>query len=83
VLHSVEDLVDAIEEYLRVHNNDPKPFVWTAIAEQILEKIRRGRVTLQQLSSQNWDTTLGSHGRVISRVTQRPDGRSVTRLLLF
>jgi transposase len=53
VFHSVDDLIDAIEEYLRVHNNDPKPFVWTATAEQILTKVRRGRVTLQQLSNQN------------------------------
>jgi transposase len=53
VFHSVDDLIDAIEEYLRVHNNDPKPFVWTATAEQVLTKVRRGRVTLQQLSNQN------------------------------
>jgi transposase len=53
VFASVDDLIAAIEEYLRVHNNDPKPFVWTATAEQILAKVRRGRVTLQQLSTQN------------------------------
>lgn len=53
VFHSVDDLVAAIEEYLRVHNDDPKPFVWTATAEQILAKVRRGRATLQQVSSQN------------------------------
>ena len=52
VFGSVDDLVTAIEEYLRVHNNDPKPFVWTATAEQILAKVRRGRVALQQASSQ-------------------------------
>jgi transposase len=53
VFHSVNDLVAAIEEYLRVHNNDPKPFVWTATAQQILEKIQRARATLDQLSTQN------------------------------
>ena len=53
VFHSVPDLITAIEDYLRVHNDDPKPFVWTATAEQILAKVRRGRVTLQQVKSQN------------------------------
>ncbi|MBM0260089.1 IS630 family transposase, partial [Micromonospora sp. 4G55] len=53
VFRSADDLVAAIEEYLRVHNDDPKPFVWTATAESILTKVRRGRVALQQVASQN------------------------------
>ena len=50
VFHSVPDLVAAIYEYLDAHNSDPKPFVWTASAEQILEKVRRGRVALRTLA---------------------------------
>jgi transposase len=38
--HSVAELVAAIEEYLRVNNQNPKPFVWTKRAELILEKLR-------------------------------------------
>ena len=53
VFHSVEDLIAAIEEFLRVHNHDPEPFVWTATAESILAKVRRGRVTLTQVTTQN------------------------------
>jgi transposase len=53
VFRSVPELIAAIEEYLRVHNDDPKPFVWTATAESILDKVRRGRVTLEQVKSQN------------------------------
>jgi transposase len=53
VFHSVTDLVTAIEDYLRVHNNDPKPFVWTATADQILARVQRGRVALQEVQSQN------------------------------
>ena len=49
VFHSVDDLIAAIEEYLRVHNADPVPFVWTATAEQILEKVKRARTTLETL----------------------------------
>ncbi|MQA93052.1 MAG: IS630 family transposase, partial [Gemmatimonas sp.] len=38
--------------YLAVHNADPKPLIWTATAESILAKVRRGRVALQQVVSQ-------------------------------
>jgi hypothetical protein len=51
VFRSVPDLVTAIEDYLRAHNNDPKPFVWTAGAEQILEKVRRGRAALDGITA--------------------------------
>jgi len=51
VFKSVPDLIAAIEEYLEANNNNPKPFVWTATAEEILEKVRRGRVTLERITS--------------------------------
>ena len=44
VFKSVPDLIAAIEAYLQANNNDPKPFVWTATAEEILEKVSRGRI---------------------------------------
>ena len=50
--NSVPDLITAIEEYLDAHNDHPKPFVWTATAESILEKVRRGRVALEQVVNQ-------------------------------
>jgi len=50
VFHSVPDLITAIEAYLDAHNDDPKPFVWTATAEDILAKVARGRVALQAVS---------------------------------
>jgi transposase len=53
VFHSVDDLIAAIEEYLRVHNTDPVPFVWTATAEDILAKVARARAKLNELSSQS------------------------------
>jgi len=40
VLVSVEDLQKAIEQFLAAWNNDPKPFVWTATVESIVEKLR-------------------------------------------
>ncbi len=39
VFVSVPDLCGAIYEYLDAHNADPKPFVWTASVEAILEKV--------------------------------------------
>ena len=50
VFHSVPDLIAKIEAYLDAHNNDPKPFVWTATAEDILAKVARGRVALQTVN---------------------------------
>lgn len=51
VFHSVPDLIAAIEDYLQANNDDPKPFVWTASADAILEKVRRGRVALNRVAS--------------------------------
>jgi len=47
VFHSVPDLIASIEAYLDAHNDAPKPFVWTATADDILAKVARGRVALQ------------------------------------
>jgi transposase len=47
VFHSVPDLINKIEEYIAATNADPRPLVWTASAESILEKVARGRVALQ------------------------------------
>jgi transposase len=45
IFHSVPDLIDTIQAYLAAHNDNPKPFQWTATTEQILENVRHGRVT--------------------------------------
>jgi transposase len=46
---SVGALVEAIEEYLKHNNKNPKPFVWTATVEQILAKVSRCKATLETL----------------------------------
>jgi transposase len=43
---SVGELVDAIEEWSSHWNDDPRPFVWTKPAADIITKVRRGRTTL-------------------------------------
>lgn len=49
VFVSVPDLIAAIEEYLTVWNLNPKPFVWTATVESILEKLSRCKQTLEKI----------------------------------
>jgi ubiquinone/menaquinone biosynthesis C-methylase UbiE len=51
VFHSVPDLIAAIGDYLDATNADPQPFTWTASADSILEKVRRGRVTLNAINN--------------------------------
>jgi transposase len=41
VFRSVPELVAAIDEYVAVHNRNPKPFIWTAKAHDILQKVIR------------------------------------------
>jgi transposase len=51
VFYSVQDLTAAIMSYLENHNNSPKPFIWTATAQDILEKVKRARAALDKLQS--------------------------------
>jgi transposase/transcriptional regulator with XRE-family HTH domain len=46
---SVEDLEKAIAEFLAAWNEKPKPFVWTATVESIVEKLSRCRQTLEKI----------------------------------
>ena len=46
---SRDALVAAIEEFLAVWNQKPRPFVWTATVDSILAKLTRCRQTLEQI----------------------------------
>ena len=46
---SVAELQKAIEEFLLAWNENPKPFVWTATVESIVERLSRCRQTLEQI----------------------------------
>ncbi|MCB9492250.1 MAG: IS630 family transposase [Dehalococcoidia bacterium] len=43
---SVRQLEDAIKGYIDAHNEEPKPIVWTATVEKILDKVGRARAAL-------------------------------------
>jgi transposase len=46
---SVPDLIAAINEFLEAWNDQPRPFVWTATVESILEKLSGCRQTLDEI----------------------------------
>jgi transposase len=48
---SVPALIAAIETWVEHWNREPKPFVWHKPAQEIIEKVRRGRAALHQVNS--------------------------------
>lgn len=52
VFTRVPELVGAIDQYIVKHNEQPKPFIWTAKANDILEKVVRAN---RRLSSKQND----------------------------
>lgn len=51
VFRSVPELEEAVISYIEKHNEAPAPFIWTQSAQDILEKVKRGRQTLNKLQS--------------------------------
>jgi transposase len=47
VFKSVDELKQAIIDYLDNHNGNPKPYVWTKTAAQILAKVARAKQALE------------------------------------
>jgi transposase len=46
---SVPELIAAVEEYLAASNANPRPFVWHASVESILDKIAKCKVVYESL----------------------------------
>lgn len=49
VFRSVPELIFAIQEFIRINNNQPKPFVWTKKVDQILEKVGHCKAVMDTL----------------------------------
>ena len=47
VFHSIVDLQAAIKRFLEEHNDNPKPFVWTADPDHIIAAVNRGHQALE------------------------------------
>src|ERR1700679_3701321 len=50
VFHSVKELEEAILDYLENYNKNPKPFIWTKSAKDILEKVIRAKEALNLIA---------------------------------
>ena len=51
VFRSVLELIQALDAFVDQHNQTPKPFIWTASANDILAKVMRGRASLHNSQS--------------------------------
>jgi len=52
IFKSVKKLIEAIQSYIKINNEKPKPFVWTKRVEDILEKVNHCKAsTVQHTSS--------------------------------
>lgn len=49
VFSYVKELEEKIMMFIQKHNENPKPFVWTKTAKDILEKVQRAKNTLDNL----------------------------------
>lgn len=49
VFHSVKELEQVIYDYIKHHNDEPKPFLWTKSADDIIEKVSRCKAMLETL----------------------------------
>jgi transposase len=47
VFHNVGELEQSIQNYIDEHNRHPKPYIWTAKARDILEKVKRAWYALK------------------------------------
>jgi transposase len=51
VFHSVDELINVIMTAVEQHNENPKPFIWTATADEIIAKFRHARAALDSTQS--------------------------------
>ena len=51
IFRDLEELIMAVGHYIDRHNLNPKPFIWTASARDILQKVTRARKALDNAQS--------------------------------
>lgn len=49
VFKSVPELVETIQAFIQINNQDPKPFLWTKKVDQILEKVGHCKAVTETL----------------------------------
>jgi transposase len=70
VFTSVADLTNAITTWAEHWNDDPKPFIWKATAQDIITKVQRGRTTLHQIKSQTDHYVVDDARHALVQLTQ-------------
>ncbi len=50
VFGSIVELIEALDAFVDAHNENPKPFIWTAKASDILAKVVRAQAALNRRS---------------------------------
>jgi transposase len=66
VFHSVGELQQSIQNYIDNHNRKPKPYLWTAKAKDILEKVKRAWYVLRARGYSKASSALASIERCLS-----------------
>jgi transposase len=51
VFSSVKELQESVMTFIEKHNQAPAPYIWTKSATDILEKVKRGRETVNKLQT--------------------------------
>jgi len=51
VFLNMPELISTIQAYVEHHNRNPKPFIWTVRASDILAKVAEARARLNKLQS--------------------------------
>jgi len=49
VFRSLVELQTAINRFIQEHNDDPKPFAWTADPDRIIQSVKRGKQMSESL----------------------------------
>jgi hypothetical protein len=80
VFKSVPELVAAIDEFIRLTNKNPKPFVWTKTVKDILNKIKHCKAVLRHSTSRllknNFDTPGMQPCKGSQMLSEKPAGWS-------
>jgi transposase len=75
VFRSLVDLQAAINRYLGEHNRRPKPFVWTADPDRIIEKANRGHQVIAAdhsiIAEHRGNHPKSAHGRIAPAMTRQ------------
>ena len=73
VFTSVPELVAAIDQYVAHHNTNPKPFIWTKSARDILQKVIRAnnRLSSKQNETLHYRLCIGMAAELLMAAAQR------------